>query len=265
MPRIMPGSDSSVTIVLLSSQVTTGAMLGINGAMELLFKVITPYTRKHTRIIRYRVLQWVLLPFVGDRHRDGDGGDGLICVLVARPAPLGDDSPLCRCRTMTLLHWSEVALPPPTCRFLRSSQQRWAGILLSSFSHEERKSGKSLIHSHNAMRGRAGVCIQIFPTSKPRFSAWRLWFFTHCSSAIVSGVLKRRSRSDRERWHSSGASQLNFWAFELSITVVGWFSDVFYDWKMKLYHSLWRARVEWITDLKREMVRHEGVRDIWNH
>ena len=57
MPRIMPGSDSSVTIVLLSSQVTTGAMLGINGAMELLFKVITPYTRKHTRIIRYRVLQ----------------------------------------------------------------------------------------------------------------------------------------------------------------------------------------------------------------
>ncbi|KAM5292296.1 cytosolic carboxypeptidase 4 [Ctenodactylus gundi] len=32
--------------------VTTGAMLGINGAMELLFKVITPYTRKHTRTIR---------------------------------------------------------------------------------------------------------------------------------------------------------------------------------------------------------------------
>ncbi|KAL1774134.1 cytosolic carboxypeptidase 4, partial [Sigmodon hispidus] len=30
----------------------TGAMLGINGAMELLFKVISPYTRKHTRTIR---------------------------------------------------------------------------------------------------------------------------------------------------------------------------------------------------------------------
>ncbi|XP_067552206.1 cytosolic carboxypeptidase 4 isoform X2 [Pseudorca crassidens] len=32
--------------------VTTGAMLGINGAMELLLKVITPYTQKRTRVIR---------------------------------------------------------------------------------------------------------------------------------------------------------------------------------------------------------------------
>ncbi|KAM9090630.1 cytosolic carboxypeptidase 4 [Megaptera novaeangliae] len=32
--------------------VTTGAMLGINGAMELLLKVITPYTQKSTRVIR---------------------------------------------------------------------------------------------------------------------------------------------------------------------------------------------------------------------
>ncbi|XP_054441083.1 cytosolic carboxypeptidase 4, partial [Pteronotus mesoamericanus] len=37
---------------VFASSVTTGAMLGINGAMELLFKVITPYTRKRTRIIR---------------------------------------------------------------------------------------------------------------------------------------------------------------------------------------------------------------------
>ncbi|XP_077630379.1 cytosolic carboxypeptidase 4, partial [Crocuta crocuta] len=37
---------------VFSSSVTTGAMLGINGAMELLFKVITPYTQKCTRIIR---------------------------------------------------------------------------------------------------------------------------------------------------------------------------------------------------------------------
>ncbi|XP_076980252.1 cytosolic carboxypeptidase 4 isoform X2 [Tamandua tetradactyla] len=31
---------------------TTGAMLGVNGAMELLFKVITPYTRMRTQTIR---------------------------------------------------------------------------------------------------------------------------------------------------------------------------------------------------------------------
>uniref|UniRef100_H0UWK9 tubulin-glutamate carboxypeptidase n=1 Tax=Cavia porcellus TaxID=10141 RepID=H0UWK9_CAVPO len=37
---------------VFASSVTTGAMLGINGAMELLFKVITPYTRKRTRTIR---------------------------------------------------------------------------------------------------------------------------------------------------------------------------------------------------------------------
>ncbi|XP_035869444.1 cytosolic carboxypeptidase 4 [Phyllostomus discolor] len=37
---------------VFASSVTTGAMLGINGAMELLFKVIAPYTRKRTRIIR---------------------------------------------------------------------------------------------------------------------------------------------------------------------------------------------------------------------
>lgn len=39
-----------------SFSVTTGAMLGINGAMELLLKVITPYTQKHTQVIRYQVL-----------------------------------------------------------------------------------------------------------------------------------------------------------------------------------------------------------------
>ncbi|XP_054999544.1 cytosolic carboxypeptidase 4 [Sorex araneus] len=32
--------------------VPTGAMLGINGAMELLFQVISPYTPRHTRLIR---------------------------------------------------------------------------------------------------------------------------------------------------------------------------------------------------------------------
>nr|XP_058146560.1 cytosolic carboxypeptidase 4 [Dasypus novemcinctus] len=37
---------------VFASSVTTGAMLGINGAMELLFKVITPYTRKGTQTIR---------------------------------------------------------------------------------------------------------------------------------------------------------------------------------------------------------------------
>uniref|UniRef100_G1PL51 tubulin-glutamate carboxypeptidase n=1 Tax=Myotis lucifugus TaxID=59463 RepID=G1PL51_MYOLU len=37
---------------VFASSVTTGAMLGINGAMELLFEVIPPYTRKRTRIIR---------------------------------------------------------------------------------------------------------------------------------------------------------------------------------------------------------------------
>ncbi|KAM9061452.1 cytosolic carboxypeptidase 4-like [Sarcophilus harrisii] len=37
---------------VFASRVTIAAMLGINGAMELLFKVITPYSRKHSRIIR---------------------------------------------------------------------------------------------------------------------------------------------------------------------------------------------------------------------
>ncbi|XP_021120451.1 cytosolic carboxypeptidase 4 isoform X1 [Heterocephalus glaber] len=37
---------------VFASSVKTGAMLGINGAMELLFKVITPYTRKRTQTIR---------------------------------------------------------------------------------------------------------------------------------------------------------------------------------------------------------------------
>uniref|UniRef100_A0A8D0UNS7 tubulin-glutamate carboxypeptidase n=1 Tax=Sus scrofa TaxID=9823 RepID=A0A8D0UNS7_PIG len=37
---------------VFTSSVTTGAMLGINGAMELLLKVITPYTQKHTQVIR---------------------------------------------------------------------------------------------------------------------------------------------------------------------------------------------------------------------
>ncbi|NXJ62796.1 CBPC4 carboxypeptidase, partial [Rostratula benghalensis] len=35
-----------------ASNVTTGTTLGINGAMELLFKVITPYSRRHVRTVR---------------------------------------------------------------------------------------------------------------------------------------------------------------------------------------------------------------------
>ncbi|XP_054025210.1 cytosolic carboxypeptidase 4 [Dryobates pubescens] len=35
-----------------ASNVTTGATLGINGAMELLFKVISPYSKRHVRTVR---------------------------------------------------------------------------------------------------------------------------------------------------------------------------------------------------------------------
>ncbi|NXN18774.1 CBPC4 carboxypeptidase, partial [Indicator maculatus] len=35
-----------------ASNVTTGATLGINGAMELLFKVISPYSKRHIRTVR---------------------------------------------------------------------------------------------------------------------------------------------------------------------------------------------------------------------
>ncbi|XP_063304948.1 cytosolic carboxypeptidase 4 [Pelobates fuscus] len=38
-----------------ASNVPTGSMLGINGAMELLFKVITPYSRRHTQTIKASV------------------------------------------------------------------------------------------------------------------------------------------------------------------------------------------------------------------
>ncbi|XP_011851843.1 PREDICTED: cytosolic carboxypeptidase 4 [Mandrillus leucophaeus] len=41
---------------VFASSVSMGAMLGINGAMELLFKVITPYTQKRTQTIRCPVL-----------------------------------------------------------------------------------------------------------------------------------------------------------------------------------------------------------------
>uniref|UniRef100_A0A8C5MLH1 AGBL carboxypeptidase 1 n=1 Tax=Leptobrachium leishanense TaxID=445787 RepID=A0A8C5MLH1_9ANUR len=39
-------------IRMYASNVPTGSMLGINGAMELLFKVITPYNRRHTQTIK---------------------------------------------------------------------------------------------------------------------------------------------------------------------------------------------------------------------
>uniref|UniRef100_F6SUI8 tubulin-glutamate carboxypeptidase n=1 Tax=Ornithorhynchus anatinus TaxID=9258 RepID=F6SUI8_ORNAN len=45
-----------------ASNANIGAMLGINGAMELLFKVITPYAKKRTRIIRYFTTVAVCLP-----------------------------------------------------------------------------------------------------------------------------------------------------------------------------------------------------------
>ncbi|XP_061451199.1 cytosolic carboxypeptidase 4 isoform X2 [Rhineura floridana] len=43
------------TLQVYASSVTAGTMLGVNGAMELLFKVITPYTKKHTRTTRAAV------------------------------------------------------------------------------------------------------------------------------------------------------------------------------------------------------------------
>ncbi|KAM4039762.1 cytosolic carboxypeptidase 4 [Anomaloglossus baeobatrachus] len=39
-------------IQIYASSVSVGEMLGINGAMELLFKIITPYTRRHTQTIK---------------------------------------------------------------------------------------------------------------------------------------------------------------------------------------------------------------------
>ncbi|NXX05785.1 CBPC4 carboxypeptidase, partial [Larus smithsonianus] len=38
-----------------ASNVTTGTTLGVNGAMELLFKVITPYSKRHVRTVRAAV------------------------------------------------------------------------------------------------------------------------------------------------------------------------------------------------------------------
>jgi membrane-anchored glycerophosphoryl diester phosphodiesterase (GDPDase) len=59
-----------IATVLFSFSVTTGAMLGINGAMELLFKVITPYTRRCTQTIRYRASSLCLYTlFVADGER----------------------------------------------------------------------------------------------------------------------------------------------------------------------------------------------------
>ncbi|XP_013931336.1 PREDICTED: cytosolic carboxypeptidase 4-like [Thamnophis sirtalis] len=40
-------------LVRIGCKVAVGTMLGINGAMELLFQVITPYTKKHTITTRY--------------------------------------------------------------------------------------------------------------------------------------------------------------------------------------------------------------------
>ncbi|KAG8575224.1 hypothetical protein GDO81_009480, partial [Engystomops pustulosus] len=42
-------------VQIYASNVSVGEMLGINGAMELLFKIITPYTRRHTQAIKAAV------------------------------------------------------------------------------------------------------------------------------------------------------------------------------------------------------------------
>uniref|UniRef100_A0A8C5ML15 AGBL carboxypeptidase 1 n=1 Tax=Leptobrachium leishanense TaxID=445787 RepID=A0A8C5ML15_9ANUR len=58
-------------IRMYASNVPTGSMLGINGAMELLFKVITPYNRRHTQTIKRAVNRGYvngLLQFYQDWH-----------------------------------------------------------------------------------------------------------------------------------------------------------------------------------------------------
>lgn len=88
MLKIMLGSDGSITSVLLSFSVTTGAMLGINGAMELLLKVITPYTQKRTRVIRYRAIFSTFVFFVVDRDM------GSHRYSLGASSSLSDDFPL---------------------------------------------------------------------------------------------------------------------------------------------------------------------------
>ncbi|XP_075711393.1 cytosolic carboxypeptidase 4 [Rhinoderma darwinii] len=44
-----------LAIQIYASNVLVGEMLGINGAMELLFKIITPYTKRHTQTIKAAV------------------------------------------------------------------------------------------------------------------------------------------------------------------------------------------------------------------
>ncbi|NXU44051.1 CBPC4 carboxypeptidase, partial [Drymodes brunneopygia] len=51
-----------------ASNVTTGTMLGINGAMELLFKVITPYSKRHVRTVRSLIQAFLSFPESNSRR-----------------------------------------------------------------------------------------------------------------------------------------------------------------------------------------------------
>uniref|UniRef100_A0A8C8R814 tubulin-glutamate carboxypeptidase n=1 Tax=Pelusios castaneus TaxID=367368 RepID=A0A8C8R814_9SAUR len=64
-----------------ASSVSAGTMLGINGAMELLFKVITPYTKKHTRTVRAAIEALAALLKSKSNSRRADNR-GYLCELL---------------------------------------------------------------------------------------------------------------------------------------------------------------------------------------
>ncbi|KAJ7409396.1 hypothetical protein WISP_114096 [Willisornis vidua] len=100
-----------------ASNVTTGTMLGINGAMELLFKVITPYSKRHVRTVRSRFARETMLsteglslpahsffPFgelVG--YIGKDGTSWAECCVEGNTGDLAD-KPI----SLTLVHASEI-------------------------------------------------------------------------------------------------------------------------------------------------------------
>lgn len=166
LKRIL-GSDGSITTVIWSFSVTTGAMLGINGAMELLFKVITPYTQKRTRIIRYRALLSCFSPLC-NRCRDEEG-------LVASHGASGWVEwwlPTCRYGAMTVLsQWA--SLPNHMCHFFSSSQWRWRSMLSPSCSDEETTMWREL-YPRSQCEGMAGLGFEnrSFWLKSPCFFAW---------------------------------------------------------------------------------------------
>lgn len=186
------------------------------------------------------------------------------------PAQLSEDSLTpCSLAAVTLPYLS-LPLPLPMRHVLWSSQEPWMDMLVCSFFRRENKNVERASFTVPVLgHATARIRIQSFLTLKPMFSAQSLQVcLSLTATTTMNTVPKKQSRNDKGGWCSSRSpkSQLvKFLVWSLGLWVVHHGCVLVLSCVFFFFCLAPCTGVEWIAPSSREVVRHEGFRDLQNH